>query len=105
MLSKNYMEYLTNSLGLELTTWQTICHYDLPLREKFVQRIKNCAYWTFREGKRPVLASIFSLIPYLNRARNWEYPPYFVCADDHVIAVAEKPEKAIKALSSGENGL
>lgn len=89
MISREYGNFLSSKLNLELRSWQEMCHYDFPVYQKIRQITQSFAYWQFK-GSNPIVKGLLRLIPFLKRAEKWSEPPYLACTDDHVLAVFYK---------------
>ncbi len=89
MLSRRHADFLARKLGVTLTEWRELSHYDTPLRERIFQSARHFAYWQFR---RDTLLSktLLPLVPMLNRARRWPLAPAYTASADHVLVVFQK---------------
>ena len=93
MLTRRHADYLAGQCSAHLERWEELSHYDTPLREQLLQRIRQFAYWQFQ---RQTLFSrtLLPLLPRLRRAKHWPVAPPFTCSRDHVLAVFRKSPHA-----------
>jgi SAM-dependent methyltransferase len=89
MLTRRHGNFLADRLGARLETWSTVCHYDLPNREKILQRLRHFAYWQFHR-KTLLSKTLLPILPGFRRARRWSVAPAFTCSQDHVVMVLRK---------------
>lgn len=87
MLSRKHGEYLARELNLRLISWRQMCHYDFTLRQLARERVKDFAYWQFRDRSSSPLTSLLRFAPVLRKAEHWVIPPPITCTKDHVLAV------------------
>ena len=89
MLTRRHAEWLCTRLAIRLSSWQSVCHYELTWFEKTRQHCQHFAYWQIRSGNAFV-RGMLKLIPYFRRAGAWKVAPAFAASKDHIVAVFEK---------------
>jgi SAM-dependent methyltransferase len=91
MLSLRHLEWLGQSLRLEVASIATMSHYKrsaLPLVRQAVQR---ALYSVQRLEPQSRKAALLRLVPYLRRAARWTNLPSTNLFSDHVLAVLCAP--------------
>jgi SAM-dependent methyltransferase len=88
MLTRAHAQYVVSALGIRLDEWIELCHYDLSLREKFVQVLQNFLFWQFRD--QSLLArAVLQFLPF-GRLKTGQVAPAYTCSRDHVVAIFTK---------------
>ncbi len=89
MLSRRCADVMVAGQRLALDDWRVLSHYDTPMQDELVQRVKHTAYWQFRRGSRAA-KHLLAQVPWLKRAQHWSVAPAYTCSKDHVIATFRK---------------
>ena len=95
MLTRKHAEFIAAELRLGLTSWTTLCHYDLTLRERLVQVLQNFLYSQFR-NRTVISRAILQFLPFFERLRQANAAPTYSCSQDHAMAVFEKPAVGVE---------
>ncbi|MBC8002840.1 MAG: class I SAM-dependent methyltransferase [Opitutaceae bacterium] len=90
MLSRRHARYLEDTLGLRLTGWQKLCHYDVGFSTQMRARARDWAYRCSRPETPAWLRGLLDCLPVFRKARHWPQPPGLTCTRDHVLAVFQK---------------
>jgi SAM-dependent methyltransferase len=89
MMNRRHAGFIEQELRLSLIDWKTVSHFDASLVQRIFQAVRHFAYWEYRRksffGRR-----ILPLVPWLQKARDWNQPPLYMTSADHVLAVFRK---------------
>jgi SAM-dependent methyltransferase len=96
MLTRRHADYLARRCSAQLERWEGLSHYDTPLREQLLQRLRHFAYWQFRR-QTFLSRTLLSLLPRIRRAKHWLVAPAFTCSADHVLAIFRKLPPCVSA--------
>jgi len=91
MMSGCHVEWLAETLGMQVEELHRCSHYDTPFIQRAKQFVQSLAYHQFRRAPRGLISNVLRFIPVLCRARNWPKAPALTYTADHLVVVMRKP--------------
>ena len=101
MLTRQYCEFIARKFELRISDWCEVSHYELTLRQKAGQHLRQFVYSCQYRNPASVLSRLFRLVPVLRRCATWNIPPPFTASRDHVVATFRKPANGRPRMLSG----